>query len=182
MSQPVLVHLSGAEHLVGPVASPHGSPLKLGVFTVFVTALAVVANAFGHVVAAEIPDFTSLGMVFALLSVACAAALIEFGAHCLPSRIRASWTSLRWLVVANAAIVGIAAEVQEPAMALADRLMIGSCSAIAFVLTQWVFLTLRARVVASKVPCAWRGTPLDLAIIGLMALAASCVEGLQRHL
>jgi len=177
----VLSHLVGVEALVGGDADGFDRQIALGVFTT--VAMCVVAAfcwPIEHFVLKPLA-LSFLRTPILILVVALALGLMHgLVARFLPT-LREIWLSLRWLVAANSAVLGVGLVVLRDARDFASAIVLGFGGGLAYTLVLLLFAGLRSRLAQAEVPAAFRGAPIELLTAALMALAFLGLSGLERH-
>jgi electron transport complex protein RnfA len=177
----VLTHRLGGETLVAGEPDAPDRLLALGVFTTISTSFAA---AFGWSIDHLVLQPFALGFLrtpAVILVVALTLWLVNGLITRLVPRLLQTWLALRWLVVANSALLGIALLVLREARDFSAAILLGLGGGLAFTLVLLLFAGLRQRLTQAQVPAAFRGAPVELLTAALMALACMGLSGLERH-
>lgn len=75
------------------------------------------------------------------------------------------------LITTNCAVLGVAIQVIQKNMTLAESLVYSVSTALGFTLALIIFAGIREQLALSKVPAAMKGTPIALITAGILAMA-----------
>ena len=83
------------------------------------------------------------------------------------------------LITTNCAVLGVAIQVIQKNMTLAESLVYSVSTALGFTLALIIFAGIREQLALSKVPAAMKGTPIALITAGILAMAFMGFAGIK---
>lgn len=83
------------------------------------------------------------------------------------------------LITTNCAVLGVAIQVIQKNMTLAESLVYSVSTALGFTLALIIFAGIREQLALSKVPAAMKGTPIALITAGILAMAFMGFAGIR---
>lgn len=83
------------------------------------------------------------------------------------------------LITTNCAVLGVAIQVIQKNMTIAESLVYSVSTALGFTLALIIFAGIREQLALSKVPAAMKGTPIALITAGILAMAFMGFAGIK---
>lgn len=83
------------------------------------------------------------------------------------------------LITTNCAVLGVAIQVIQKNMTIAESLVHSVSTALGFTLALIIFAGIREQLALSKVPAAMKGTPIALITAGILAMAFMGFAGIK---
>jgi len=122
-----------------------------------------------------------IGYLQTLAFILVIAALVQFVEMFLKKMVPPLYKSLGIflpLITTNCAVMGVALIVQREEFGLFRSLMFALASGLGFMLALFLLAGIRERLAVRRLPFAMRGTPIGLAMAGLMSLAFFAFKGM----
>ena len=155
------------------------SPVGMGMAVTFVMAI---ATAVTYILQMYVLDPLGVSFLQTIAFILVIAALVQVLEIIMKKTMPVLYQALGVflpLITTNCAVLGVAIQVIQKNMTLAESLVYSVSTALGFTLALIIFAGIREQLALSKVPAAMKGTPIALITAGILAMAFMGFAGIK---